>query len=217
MYFRFLLFFISFFDLSFANYETQVGSVSWGYQSISIVVTGSDCQIWFTQYDGSVWLPWETFGGCALSGPAICSWGWGRLDVYHVGNSDGEAWWRKYDYYKAGPQWNGWAPTSPASCLYSGVICTAPGMGKINVFGIGHNYQLWGQNNTDLSTFYQFGNFNGQLSTNPPGAVWILNTIYVFARGNDSNLYYITSTGNMWSTWNQINLEVYSGPAIIFL
>jgi len=206
---------ISFLHLSLAQYGSQVGSVSWGYQNLAVFVTqATNRDIWYILYDGSVWSPWQSVGGWAYSGPSTCSWSWGRLDTFVIGSDYKTLYRIWYDYTRNGPimfPWQWWG-----CCFYSGVACASSGFGKMAVYGIGSDFQMYTLDSQGgaLSPlgFPPCGNF----TLDTPGALWILERIYIFGRGNDNYLYYRSWCNNTWdNNWTQTDMVANSGPAVI--
>ena len=83
-------------------------------------------------------LSWHSLGGQipAGTGPAACSWGSGRLDVF-VQGTDGALWHKWY----TGTSWSGWE--SLGGSLTSSPAATSPASGLIDVFARGSDGALW--------------------------------------------------------------------------
>lgn len=212
-----LLFSLCSVHLTHALYESQVGSASWGYQQIAVFVTGADHVVWYLQYDGSLWSPWKQIASYASSGPAVCSWGWGRLDVFV--QADDALYVRHivYDYSLSGAAWwNAWE--SWGCCLYSGVAVATYGNGNLVLYGIGMDYQMWGQSISAIQGWYCIGrpSTNVFFTSDPPGAIWMLQRLYVFGRGSDNYLYYLSCENNIWDPqWTQTDMVMNSGLAVV--
>src|SRR5207249_2439995 len=102
-------------DVTF-NWENStsgntVGSdaFSWDANRIDVFVRGGGNDIYHKWYDNGTWYPagktggFEDLGGDAYSGPAVCSWGVNRLDVFVRGGGDA-----LYHKYYNGSSWVGW-------------------------------------------------------------------------------------------------------------
>jgi len=162
MYLFKFLFLSWLFPLSIQNtcpviFASQVGSVSWGYQQLAVFVTASsDKNIYYTLYDGSLWSQWTCLNVSvsAISGPTVCSSNWGQLDTFYVGTSSdcSTSYHQSYSYKKNGPQWNANWKTIGGG-FYSGLFCTSNGNGKLNVFGLGTNSQLYWVTNPNLNSW----------------------------------------------------------------
>jgi len=215
----FILLFLSWFFPHFKSqtFESQVGSVSWGYQQIAVFIAGaSDLSIYYTQYDGSLWSQWTNMAGTSApsgSGPTVCSESWGQLDMFMVGGSN---YFYYHSYYntKTGPAWVALHNVGTIA-FSSGPICTSSGSGNLNLYGINTSNKMMGINKTNWNNWFQIDDFNFSAST--PGAVSVLNTLYLFGRSKSTNNLVVNtwSPSQNWSSWTTINLLIYSGPAVI--
>ena len=84
------------------------------------------------------WSAWTSLGGTLApgTGPAACSSGSGRLDVFVTG-AGGALWWKTY----SGSSWS--AYQSLGGVLTSGPAATSPTAGAIDVFARGGGGALW--------------------------------------------------------------------------
>jgi hypothetical protein len=60
---------------------------------IDVFVRGTDAAVWWKHWNGSAWSTWTSLGGRLApgTGPAVASWGAGRLDVFVTG-TDNQLW-----------------------------------------------------------------------------------------------------------------------------
>src|ERR1700733_768497 len=91
------------------------------------------------------WLPWQSLSappGESISGPAACSWGQSRVDVFAVG-SDSELWhlWTDDDGDYQSWQSQEWESLSGNLTLDPAAVSL--GVGLISVFGRGPDMALW--------------------------------------------------------------------------
>ena len=88
---------------------------------------------------GGSWGNWVSIAGQipAGTGPAACSWGSGRLDVF-ARDTDGAMWHKSYDTATAWSNWN-----SLGGILTSSPAATSPSSGVIDVFVRGSDGALW--------------------------------------------------------------------------
>ena len=89
----------------------------------------------------SQWEPWESLSappGQTISGPAACTWGQWRVDVFVTGSSDSALWhvWSDDDAV-----FQGWEPLSGNLSSDPAAVCWGPG--TIDVFGRGPDMALW--------------------------------------------------------------------------
>src|SRR5262249_56052520 len=81
------------------------------------------------------WSGWESLGGVLTSGPAVCSWSSGRLDVF-VRGTDNALW---HKWFSNG--WSGWE--SLGGVLTSDPAAVSWGPNRIDVFVRGTDNALW--------------------------------------------------------------------------
>jgi len=55
----------------------------------------------------------------------------------------------------------------------------------------------------------------GGFTIDAPGAVWVEDTLYLFGRSQASQNLVVSTWSTSWSSWNDTNLQIYSGPAVI--
>ena len=83
----------------------------------------------------SGWSGWESLGGVLTSGPGVCSWSSGRLDVF-VRGTDNALW---HKWFSNG--WSGWE--SLGGVLTSDPAAVSWGPNRIDVFVRGTDNALW--------------------------------------------------------------------------
>ena len=136
------------------SYTTTSGWSGWDYlggimtsspgatsrisNGITVFARGSDGAIWYRDYVGGSWGAWTTIGGAvaANTGPAACSWGGGRLDVF-VQCTNGALYHKSYT-----GTWSGWESLG-GILTSSPAAATAAGSSRIDVFVRGNNNGLW--------------------------------------------------------------------------
>jgi len=90
---------------------------------------------WITRSARDVW---ESLGGqlAPNTGPAVCSWGPGRLDVFVIG-TDNNIWHRAWD----GSRWTGWGSLGDA--MASSPAATSRSANSMDVFVLRSDNNLW--------------------------------------------------------------------------
>jgi hypothetical protein len=174
-----------------------------------VFVRGVDNRLWqsFSVNGGLTWTGWfQPVGndGILASGPAVTSWGAGRLDVFVMG-VDGVVYQR---FYQSG--WNnGWLPLGrPGPGSLGELTCASWGDNRIDLFVTGTDHRLY-------QTFWQDTAWSGWLRppgteagllTSAPGAAsWGLEQVAVFGRGTDGGLWWSNYTGGpSWSSWARL-------------
>ncbi len=150
------------------------------------------------------WSNWESLGGGLTSGPGVCSWASGRLDVFVRGNNN--ALWHKW--FSGG--WSGWE--SLGGGLTSDPAAVSWSSGRIDVFVRGNNNALWHK-------WYSGGwsgweSLGGGLSSSPAVCSWASGRLDVFVRGNDNALWHKWYSGG-WSGWESLGGSLSSAPAAV--
>lgn len=180
--------------------------VSWGLRRVDCFARATDNATWhtfciFLQYcSNKDWVPWESLGGIANSGPTAASWAIDHLDVFALGQ-DSELWQNSW----AGTGWNGWV-NSPAQgiVLTSDPDCTSWGPNRIDCFSRGLD-SIWhvSWNGASWSTWSSLG---GVATSGPTATSRAVNTLDVFARGPDNALWQDAWDGNTWNGWTRVDM-----------
>ena len=124
-----------------------VGATAWGAERLDAFARGSDGNLWQKWYDSSLpggWQPWASIGrpsaGLGNADPAVTSWGAGQLDVYVVGNADGNIYRRRFN--------NGWAASwenlgsNRGTAFQTGVAADNWAVGRTDLFAISPAQEL---------------------------------------------------------------------------
>ena len=179
-------------NASFANTTST-------YASIYVCARGTDGSLYertitpngtqITQANSSSYTmsPWVYLGGqlATNTGPSVCSWGTGRLDVF-VQGTDGAMWHKWW----TGTSWNGWESLGGKLTSAPGATAMGPSPNQIGVFVAGVNgtiyYKHWNGN-----AWSGWANVGGQLlsGTSPAAYNWGTSQIGWLVTGTDSNLY----------------------------
>jgi hypothetical protein len=105
---------------------------------IDVFVRGADRAVWQRTYANNAWSGWKGLGGGLASGtgPAACSWGAGRLDVF-VQGTDGALYQKSFS-----GAWSGWGSLGGALTA-SPAAAAASGSNRIDVFVRGTDNAVW--------------------------------------------------------------------------
>jgi hypothetical protein len=166
---------------------------------------------------GKGWSFWEYLRGGELtaSGPAVCSWAAGRLDVF-VRGTDNALWRIWYD-----GDWSRWE-------LLGGILSSDPAaiswsFGRIDVFARGTDNALWHK-------WYDGGwsgwtSLGGVLKSGPTVCSWMPGRLDVFVQGTDNALWHIwyDETGDRtsllgqsnWSRWESLGGNLAAKPTAV--
>jgi hypothetical protein len=153
---------------------------------------------------GSQWRTWESLGGVLSSGPDVCSWASGRLDVFARGMDN--ALWHKW--FDGG--WSGWE--SLGGELTSDPAAVSWDHGRIDVFARGTDGSL-------VHKWYDGGwsgweSLGGELVGGPDVSSWAAGRLDVFARGADNALWWKSYEGR-WFDWKRLDGTLGSDPAAV--
>ncbi|MEO0900428.1 MAG: matrixin family metalloprotease, partial [Bacteroidota bacterium] len=113
-------------------------------------------------YGSGSWSGWGSLGGRLSSGPDVCSWAEGRLDVF-VRGADKALWHRWYD-----GSWSGWE--SLGGTLSSDPTAVSWSNGRIDVFVRGADNALW--HRWYDGSWSGWGSLGGRLSSGPDVCSW---------------------------------------------
>ena len=147
---------------------------------------------------------WESLGGLLTSGPDVCSWAQGRLDVFARGE-DNALW---HIWFDGG--WSGWE--SLGGLLTSDPTAVSWSNGRIDVFARGEDNALW-------HIWFDGGwsgweSLGGLLTSGPDVCSWAQGRLDVFARGEDNALWHIWFDGG-WSGWESLGGLLTSDPTAV--
>lgn len=150
------------------------------------------------------WSGWEKLGGYLSSGPGVCSWASGRLDVFARGGDN--ALWHKW--YSGG--WSGWErlggliTSNPAAVSWSN--------GRIDTFVRGRDNALW--HKWYSGGWSHWERLGGYLTSGPGVCSWASGRLDVFVRGGDNALWHKWYSGG-WSGWERLGGVLTSDPAAV--
>ncbi len=147
---------------------------------------------------------WESLGGVITSGPDVCSWGEGRLDVFARGTDN--ALWHKW--YDGG--WSDWESLGGQITSDPSAVCWGPG--RIDVFARGMDNALW-------HLWYEGGwsgweSLGGGLGSGPDACSWAPGRLDVFVLGTDTALWHKWYEGG-WSDWEGLGGALTSDPGAV--
>lgn len=177
--------------------------VSWGPGRLDLFVRGGDNKLWqrWRPSADSFWSPWiQPVGpdGTLASSPAVSSRGPGRLDVFVLGN-DGIVYQRLYD-----GAWNlGWLNQGepPGAVGLVGDLSSASGDGvQVFVAGRGTDDKLWLRkwDGASWSAWVKPVGDDGTLASKPAIVSDFKDSVVVFVRGTDQNLWSRDLSASMW-------------------
>jgi len=160
---------------------------------MTVFVRGNDSAVWYRDYvRGSwgrwAWGKWTSIGGQlpAGTGPAACSWGSGRLDVF-VQGTDSALWHKSYN----GTSWSGWE--SLGGNLTSSPAATSNTTNNIQVFARGTDGGVWQKTyNNGWSDDWQ--SLGGQVAAGTGPAV--SQDLWVIVQGTDHQLWQKVAGGH---------------------
>lgn len=157
--------------------------------------------------DQREWSEWRSLGGELTSGPAVCSWGENRLDVFVIGTD-------KSLYHKLwnGSQWSGWE--SLGGQLTSNPAAVSWGPNRIDVFGRGTDNALW-HKWWDGSKWHNWESLGGTLLSAPAVSSRRANHLDVFCEATDKSLYHRIWNGSQWTPWESLGGELTEDPAAV--
>ena len=173
------------------------------------------------------WDDWGTLGasGYLHGGPAVASWGPGRMDVFNFDSS----WNLRHGYVDATvascaneygtPCVDNWGPPPSATTFFSEPAVASPGMGRYDVYATGKI----GANQVVFQRTWDSGSDSGWISRGGPGvqvqsgpavASYASGTDDVFIIGADNNVYrgHWDSSSFTWSPW--IGPQTYNGTPV---
>jgi len=146
----------------------------------------------------------------ALTGPAVGSFGGGRLDLFYRSSRDGSL---AHQSYAPGPLATWTAAQSLGGTLTSQPAVASWAPGRYDVFARGTGNAVWHKwfSGGQWSGWESLG---GVASSPPAVASWGAGRLDLFVRGTDNRLYwkhYAASSG--WSGWSSLGGNLTTGPA----
>ena len=208
---------------------------SWGNGRIDLFVTGRDCAIYHKWYHGK-WNPsppskakWERFEpppGGVVHGPAVASWGKGRLDLFVTG-VDGAI------YHKWFIKGRGWLPSSQGDSKWErfegyskyGPAVASWGDGRLDLFVTGKDdaiYHKWFDRRwyPARPASGKWERFAGVSKNAPAVASWSPGRVDLFVKGSDDAMYH-KWFDNGWhptrpkqSKWERIEADIDQGLSV---
>jgi hypothetical protein len=167
------------------------------------------------------WSNWEPLGGVLNGGPAVSSWGEGKLDVF-VRGADNQL---HHQAYRSdqNPPWRGWEALGGIHT--SDPAAVSWGINRIDVFERGQNRQLWHMYHNGLRWSGWTSEGVSGLVTNggPTVTSWGPGRLDLFARGTDNQLYHKWYSNNRWSDqrdgfpngWQPLGGQLTSDPSAV--
>lgn len=149
-------------------------------------------------------MGWETLGGFLSSGPDVCSWSAGRLDVFARGGDNA----LYHKYFENG--WSDWESLG-GELIFGPDVCSAR-PGHLDVYVRGADNALW-HKYFDENGWSEWESLGGILTSDPTAVSWGNNRIDVFARGGDNALWHKWFDG-AWSDWESLGGSLSSGPDV---
>jgi hypothetical protein len=153
---------------------------------------------------GPHWRPWDSLGGVVTSGPDVCSWAPGRLDVF-VRGTDNALYHRWYD-----GNWSGWE--SLGGVITSDPAAVSWASGRIDVFARGTDNALW--HKWYAGGWSDWESLGGVLAGGPDVSSWAPGRLDVFVLGTDAALHHRWYDGN-WSGWESLGGVLTSDPTAV--
>ena len=197
---------------------SQIASVSYGYQHISLFIIRPDASLWYSEFDGTLWSPWQNLPMQNASSPFVCSWGYGRLDLFVLNITDPNIqtiihlW---YDYYVDGARWSQPWEVWGNYTMFGMASCICLEYQFMMVLFVDYNFMSVRNNKEadwkDIGPINPVTLFQSQAS-----GVWVLDTLYLFTVGNSNKMYYYITTGDFKSDfWSEMSLPAYLGVSVI--
>ncbi len=146
--------------------------------------------------DPTEWSDWVSLGGELTSGPAVCSWGPNRLDVFVLATDSS-----LYHKFWNGSAWSGWEGLG--GTLSATPCAVSWGPNRIDVFGRGTDNGLW-HKWWDGSHWHDWQNLGGTLLSAPSVCSRKANHLDVFCVATDRTLYHRIWTGSQWTNWESL-------------
>ena len=132
------------------------------------------------------------------SGPAVASWGAGRLDLF-VEGADASLWHRWST--DGGASWSGWE--SLGGVLVGSPTAVSWGPNRIDVLVRGSDNQLW-HKWWDGNSWCGWEPLGGRLTSSPAASSWSAGRLDAFADGTDGAVWHKWWDGQSWSGWESL-------------
>ena len=147
---------------------------------------------------------WESLGGGFNSGPGVCSWAPGRLDVFGQG-LDAACW---HKWFEGG--WSGWE--SLGGGFSSELDAVSWDSGRIDVFGRGLDNACW--HKWFDGGWSGWESLGGGFNSGTGACSWAPGRLDVFGRGLDNACWHKWFDGG-WSGWESLGGGFNSGIAAV--
>lgn len=193
--------------LAAIGYQIGGGTQTWVFGQ------GSDANLYYRYWNGSVWSGWTSIGspyGCQ-SGPALDQVGT-YLDVW-CRASTGTMWLRSYN----GSSWGNWYDLGNNGSAWAngpGAIGYVTGGGTqtwVFAQGSDYNYYYRYRNGSAWSAWTNIGSPYGCESA--PAASQYSSNLDVFCRGSNGEIWVKTWNGSSWSGWQSLGGSMAGGVA----
>ncbi|MBW4614650.1 MAG: hypothetical protein KME21_15510 [Desmonostoc vinosum HA7617-LM4] len=148
---------------------------------------------------------WEPLGGFLNSGPDVCSWSSGRLDVFARGGDN--ALWHKW--FDGG--WSDWE--SLGGILTSDPSAVSWANGRIDVFARGADNALW--HKWFDGDWFEWESLGGELTFGPDVCSARSGHLDVYVRGSDNALWHRYFDEHGWSEWEPLGGILTSDPTAV--
>ncbi|HEX8845085.1 MAG TPA: peptidoglycan DD-metalloendopeptidase family protein [Pyrinomonadaceae bacterium] len=157
--------------------------------------------------DGREWSEWKSLGGDLIFGPAVCSWGPNRLDVFTVGTDRAlyHKWWN-------GSVWRDWESLGGELTAKPAAVSWGPN--RIDVFGRATDnslYHKW----WDGSRWHDWEGLGGSLLSAPAVSSRRADHLDVFVVATDRSLHQRIWNGSNWTAWRSLGGELTADPATV--
>jgi murein DD-endopeptidase MepM/ murein hydrolase activator NlpD len=188
--------------VAFNNYEVKNSDGSW-----SVVAKGIPLQDQIVRRRG--WNDWRQLGSEPISsGPAVCSWAPGRLDVFARGTDN-----TLYTKSRVDNQWDNWHQLG-ANPIASDPAAVSWGLNRIDLFVRGTDNALYTKS-WDGNQWSRYVGLGGRLTSGPAVCSWAAGRLDVFIRGTDNALWHRSYDGG-WGAWEQLGANpIASDPAAV--
>ena len=145
----------------------------------------------------------------ALTGPAVSSWGGGRLDLFFRDSRDGHL---AHQWYVPGSLATWTAPESLGGTLTSQPAVASWAPGRYDVFVRGPGNAVWHKWYSGRWSGWE--SLGGVASSSPAVAAWGVGRLDIFVRGGGNALWHKWFNGR-WSGWESLGGALSSGPAAV--
>lgn len=182
---------------SLGGIVTSKSGVSADGDQLSVFVRGVGNDLWQRKFDGTTWADWQNLGGIIKPDPDATS------DTVFARGDDNALWYRTWD----GGSWQ-----SLNGILTSGPVAVSDS-GTTDVFALGADSDVWQRRYG--GTWNSWNNLGGILASNPDSTSLGPDSVIVFGRGTDDNLWYKNWDGTSWSNWDNLGGILRSRPEAV--